>query len=121
MKRRGPGPIEDGIWALLTDGPMPPTANRFLRFARPDQLRELWATHGAEVLAHWTQERPGTRPSTWWRAYPEHRRVRLNMKFRESEASFLLRNDLLLPGERERLPAGALKKQRIRGDDRYAW
>ncbi|MDP2958097.1 MAG: hypothetical protein Q8N53_16845 [Longimicrobiales bacterium] len=35
--------------------------------ATEDKLRLLWEAGGAEVLAEWIREHPGTRPSTWWR------------------------------------------------------
>jgi hypothetical protein len=92
---------------------------------------ELWLAHRDEVLADWIVRRPGTRPSTWWRfEMPFVQRLRLggrgthNSTFMwcgvprgwslagfsytdppvfESQAAFLLRLDLLLPDETERL------------------
>lgn len=34
---------------------------------RGEKLRVLWGAVGGEILAKWTQERPGTRPRAWWR------------------------------------------------------
>jgi hypothetical protein len=30
-------------------------------------LAALWHRHGEQVLSDWAAERPGTRPTTWWR------------------------------------------------------
>ena len=32
-----------------------------------DQEEPIWRTWGPAVLARWIQERPGTRPSLWWK------------------------------------------------------
>ena len=32
-----------------------------------DQEEPIWQTWGPSVLARWIQERPGTRPSLWWK------------------------------------------------------
>jgi hypothetical protein len=94
-----------GVWEILLDLPLPPEANRFLKHAGSDTWRAWWRTAGPEVLAEWTRRRPGTRPSTWWRFIaPEPRRTIANGRdLIESEASYLRRLDLLLPGEERRL------------------
>lgn len=65
--------------ARLYDEPMPDGADPLLALdlkyptVQPDAivwegmtLAEIWTEHEAEVLADWTAERPGTRPSLWW-------------------------------------------------------
>jgi hypothetical protein len=43
--------------------------------AHPRQIQRLWNLAKVELLPEWILERPGSRPSTWWRfdAPPEHR------------------------------------------------
>jgi hypothetical protein len=66
---------------------------------KPDAA-ELWVACGADVLAQWAMDYPGTRPRLWWKYdAPDVRQDH------ESEASFLLRHALFLPGEAERLTA----------------
>jgi hypothetical protein len=46
-----------------------------LERADNEELGEKWAEYGAEVLAEWMREHPGTRPFAWWRFQaPEPRR-----------------------------------------------
>lgn len=123
--------VRPEYWALLTDAPYPKGGNPFWRFVWMARAHELWLTHRDEVLADWIVRRPGTRPSTWWRVeMPFVKRLRLGGKgtawsmviwcgvprswlqinfsyadppLFESQAAFLLRLDLLLPEETDRL------------------
>jgi hypothetical protein len=91
---------------------------------------EYWREFGEEVVAWFATEFPGTRPSCWWRFdRPELRRrrvggtlgpgynhvIRFGITHRalvhdgslvmfESQAAFLDRHGLFLPGERARVP-----------------
>jgi hypothetical protein len=61
---------------------------------------DQWEECRAEVLAGWVREKPGTRPSTWWRLdAPEPRPEG------ESEAEYLERHGLLTEDERRALRA----------------
>jgi hypothetical protein len=61
-------------------------------------LSETWHDHEAEIVAWWIEERPGTRPTCWWRySAPEPRQSH------ESEAGYLKRLGLFRPGEEKRL------------------
>src|SRR5215208_7633421 len=67
--------------------------NRTLGDGRPI-VDELWAEYGPAIVKQWAAEKPGTRPSLWWKYdAPEPRRPR------ESQAAYLKRHRLLLPGE----------------------
>ena len=62
-------------------------------------MRAAWAVpSGQRTLREWARYFPGTRPVSWWWAVaPERRRPG------ESQAAYLARLDLLLPGEAKRL------------------
>jgi hypothetical protein len=78
--------------------------------------RDLWRQHADSVLREWVLDRPGTRPSGWWRFSADRPRERPRVQHQpslvESEASYLLRNNLLLPGERRRLRAADFRPER---------
>jgi hypothetical protein len=104
-------------------------------FSSDDDMRKAWTFVEAELLAAWVIHSPGTRPASWWRysdSVSELRRVtglftELIGRHRchetgicylvpgdprdppvvESQAAFLDRLDLWLPGERARVPAEA--------------
>ena len=62
-------------------------------------MRAAWATpDGKRELREWARYFPGTRPVSWWWAVAPERRRRS-----ESQAAYLKRLDLLLPGEAKRL------------------
>jgi hypothetical protein len=69
MARRKPLNVNAAHMARISDEPCPPGADAFeYRFLSPDvSLAELWRLHGADVTAKWIKERPGTRPTMWWR------------------------------------------------------
>ncbi len=99
LKRRystaGPPQIPAGIWTWLTDQP-------YTRSDEPDgrlqtflrEPGELWLEHRAAVIAWFVVNKPGRRPPLYWEheALPPRRRG-------ESDAAFLRRCGLLLPGE----------------------
>ena len=60
---------------------------------------DLWRLFGDQVLADWAVESPGTRPTAWWRFSAPDRRPADG----ETEAAYLRRHRLFLPGEEERL------------------
>jgi hypothetical protein len=81
------------------------------------RMRADWAAHREELLAFWISGEvsydlvnskpwlqyrgaPGTRPWAWW-----HLESHLPRERGESEAAYLTRHDLWLPGERELLEA----------------
>jgi hypothetical protein len=69
---------------------------------------QLWKEYGDEVIRWWIKGQPGTRPRCWWRfTAPEPRReVPVGPDAPptvESEAAYLKRLGLLLPGEEKRL------------------
>jgi hypothetical protein len=62
------------------------------------KVKDLWDAHRDAVLAEHVADNPGSRPSLWWKYdAPEDR------DGSETEATFLKRHGLLLPGERKRL------------------
>lgn len=90
-----------------------------------------WAALEREALAHYLAHAPGTRPDAWWwivgrryglrrmvagrgvplawscrRGVPENIADREEPVAHESEAAYLQRHGLALPGELERVPAG---------------
>lgn len=80
----------DATWLFLFDEQLPPDAAFEEDFERwkleKDQANltslglsqsELWDRYGADVLAWWTQARPGTRPSLWWKFRAPEVRLRL--------------------------------------------
>lgn len=94
--QRAPGRVPCGLWSLLTDQPYDPLADdeggRLTTFVVDHGT--LWNAHRAVVLAWWVREHPLTRPRLWWKfeAPGELRRG-------ETQAEFLRRHRLLLPGE----------------------
>lgn len=58
---------------------------------------DMWMAVGMSILEEWIKTKPGTRPDTWWLFAPEPR------KPGESQRSYLLQHNCLLPGEAERL------------------
>jgi hypothetical protein len=149
------------IVAFLFDEALPEGVDPFLSlnlgFPRPGEpvwngqdLESIWRDYAGVVVTEWIIERPGTRPSTWWRSDAPEPRLRVGgtgtpshevlayvpilaygvptywiipddlligptLKLKcaaldegdpptfESQASFLLRHGLFLPGERRRL------------------
>ncbi len=60
----------------------------------PELWRSLWVRHRIELLRESIAQKPGSRPSAWWRfAAPEERRDG------ESEPDYLRRHDLIGPDE----------------------
>lgn len=96
-----------------------------------ETLERAWQEHSEEILKSWIKEHPGTRPSCWWQfETPKERKITgkfillselypalLSYFFKgipqdvetegevfvESEASYLLRHNLFLKGEKSRL------------------
>lgn len=57
------------LWAALNGEQPPADGNPFTAFdiTSYDAMRTLWIAHRAAILAHWIQDKPGTRPAMWWR------------------------------------------------------
>lgn len=116
-----------GIVALLSDREAE-LADPMLVFALTDgELAAAWAEHRETVLTAWIRHSPGCRPSLWWRfdspglrlrtggtgqsAAEKYRNWAANFAFGlpyswcdgtptfETQAQFLARHGLLLPGE----------------------
>lgn len=89
------GEIPWGLWSFLTDQDYEPSGDndgRLITFTHDHG--ELWNGHRNVVLAWWTRQHPGSRPSLWWRFdAPQPRRRN------ESELAYLRRHRLLAPGE----------------------
>ena len=76
------------------------------RYAERPEYCQPWVEHREAILSAWIADRPGTRPSIWWRLdAPEERPPG------ESEAAFLKRHRLLLRGEGRRLPAEEIRRR----------
>ena len=68
--------MSETAWAMLNDLPLPADdgAGGWERYCleyglgidRPT-LRDLWAEFGEGIVAEWVAERPGSRPSCWWK------------------------------------------------------
>lgn len=128
------------FWCLLNDAALPEGANRFRALRFQHSAKDLWASHGAEVMERWILRAPGTRPSLWWQFdAPPDARLRvggtgaLGLEYEltalrrfpahwisvdpseppcfESEASFLRRLGLLRPGEARRLRASSFEPE----------
>ena len=56
--------VHPDTMAILTDRE---PDNPFWRFRTDDELLAAWGAAGAEILAAWIADSPGTRPSFWWR------------------------------------------------------
>lgn len=56
-------------WKLLNDIPLEGDAgdNWFAEHTFREAAPKLWTEHRDTILARWIAERPGTRPSCWWR------------------------------------------------------
>lgn len=106
------------LWALLTDGDLDGDLAAALFFLDGEEVEAAWSGWRDEILREWVRQRPGTRPAAWWVIDAPRSTVRspvvsvltrVDIRATESEASYLLRHGLLLPGERRRL-----------GDDAFA-
>ena len=88
----------------------------FVQFKPADQLAELWRDHRDRIIAEHVSDFPGTRPQRWWEYDAPEPRRRLggtgtpglaidpnDPPIFESEAAYLERHGLFLPGERKRL------------------
>jgi hypothetical protein len=88
--------LEDGAEQWLRGEPC-----GFFKFKRQEDLSALWAEHGDRIVAEWVADNPDTRPALWWRySAPAPRQDG------ESQAAYLERHGLFLPGERKRLRKG---------------
>jgi hypothetical protein len=91
----GPPQIPAGIWSFLVDGPYQRSDapdGRLQTFLRAPA--EIWLEHRATVIAWFAATHPGTRPPLYW----EHENLPPRRRS-ESDAAFLRRCGLLLPGE----------------------
>ena len=46
-------------------------------FMTDDDVRALWTAHAAAIVSDWAEQRPGTRPSFWWKYDAPEQRQRL--------------------------------------------
>lgn len=61
--------VSEAMWRLLNDEPARPEdmgERVAVEFYRDTKRTEAWGLCRGDVLAGWTAERPGTRPSAWW-------------------------------------------------------
>lgn len=56
--------FDDSEMLLLFTGEREGYENPFTPYC--SDVRQLWATHGAQFLAWWVEAHPGTRPQAWW-------------------------------------------------------
>ena len=94
-----PGPVLRTLFDCETESDWhgPVWAVWELRYGDAEHCPE-WTQHKAAILKAWISDRPGTRPSIWWRLdAPEERPPG------ESETAFLRRHRLLTRGEEKRL------------------
>lgn len=67
--------VSPTVWALMNDQPIPPDGNKFESFilgssaarTQGQSLQDYWLKYRDKILEEWIQEKPGTRPSCWWR------------------------------------------------------
>jgi hypothetical protein len=78
--------------------------------ARDDgaRLGQLWQQHRAEVLVDWVTERPGTRPSAWWK----HEKGLPAPPEIGAQTAYLAERGWLQPGELEE----AARRQKIEAE-----
>jgi hypothetical protein len=121
--------ISPEAWAMLVDEYC--RGNPLRKVIAHLRAYELWDAHRDHILAEWVARSPGTRPNRWWLndRYGEQRQqlggqeckgfytrcgipeaskgaklgVPDTVAVFESQAVYLLRNNLLFPGELERL------------------
>jgi hypothetical protein len=112
-------PVE---WAFLRDEPLPkdcsfddqcawwsmegfaggrdgPAEPRDYGYGVRPSVCDMWLSVGAAITEEWVKTKPGTRPSCWWMFVTEPREPG------QSQLSYLLLHNDLLPGEADRLPA----------------
>ena len=122
IKRRIPksrhSALPPGVLELLLDRPLPPEANPFLPHTARRDWAQWWAELGEEALQRWTRRAPGTRPRFWWRFISTEPRRMLSNGARqmESQAAYLRRMELLLPGEERRLRESDFAPVAVRED-----
>ena len=132
-RSRAPSELPREYWSLLNDEPPPEGGNifRVVRFIAARDGERAWKEHDEILTLRWTVDRPGTRPSMWWLAMaPEPRRMvggvghfidygphlryfgiprtwthvdTARPPLIESQATYLGRFGLFVPGERKRI------------------
>lgn len=114
MPRTGaPAVPSQAVWALISDGDLDERSAAELFFIDASDIRNAWVGWGDQILREWVRQHPGTRPGAWWYLDAPRSPVArssvisimtwIDIRATESEASYLLRHDLFLPGERRRL------------------
>ena len=71
-----------------------------------------WTQHRDAILRAWIADRPGSRPSIWWRLSAPQERPE-----GESQASYLKRHGLIRRAEERRLGAAAFEPEPPDADD----
>jgi hypothetical protein len=135
------GPLADWVVSWLLHGRWPARDSaEWLAFTRTDEAA-AWRAWADQLIARWTVEHPGMRPSSWWRAVAREARevtpapgmiVRRDawngagvpvvlaagggLLFEkpvvvESQAAYLRRLRLLAPGEAKRVPQSAFRPE----------
>src|SRR5688572_9704602 len=80
-RRRDADGLSDVDWCILNDFPRPANVDPAEWFTARDDwyphgmrlmdgkppLRDVWGEHRDVILERWIRERPGTRPTCWWR------------------------------------------------------
>jgi hypothetical protein len=106
-------------WGVLTDEIIPDGAggwDGFMAtwFAEPGSapggvptIGDLWLIHGEAITADWAEERPGSRPSCWWRWTAPEKRREVDLDLLEPQGVYLKRLGLFLPGEEARTTQAA--------------
>lgn len=160
--------ITEAQWAYINDADLPEGTTGCERYeldfntslsASGPLTSELWSAFGVAVIDRWAVERPGTRPSCWWRFASNEPRLRhggigdaasdvlafvpslafglpalwvteqdaahygpsfagrapdpRDPPLFESQAAYLRRLNLLMPGELERIPEADFQPEAI--------
>lgn len=55
------------IWNLLNDLPLEDPDDLAVFLLRDEELSALWHLYAEEIISAWVKNKPGSRPSLWWR------------------------------------------------------
>ena len=66
LRRQSLETLTEGQYRHLTSGWKSNLGGAQAHFSTREDFDEAWSIHGPDILAHWIERCPGTRPLAWW-------------------------------------------------------